>query len=226
MLNRSFILAAGLIAALLVGGTLLRDQIDVMATAESVRLFVAGLGVYGPVVFVALFLFRSVLLIPSVVLLTAGGACFGILGGTIFGALGLTTSAAAKVLIAHLAGRDRLVEYLRRRTGDVAEYANRPLGPRTLAVVTAYPIGPAEVLHIAAIVAGMNAASLLGAVFAGSLVRAAGLSLFGDALVEGRGYVAAIIVLTVALVAPFAPRALRFLGGEGAPPAAEKETIQ
>lgn len=185
-------------------------QID--ASAESVRHFVRDMGWWGPPLFVAMFPFRSVLLLPSVVLLTAGGICFGWLGGAVFGALGLTFSAGTKFLVAHLAGRDRLLSRLptswRSRLGTV----ERSTSTATLALITAYPVGPAEIFHIAAIVAGMKALPFVGAVALGALVRASAFSVFGDAIAEGRHLGTSILVLTAALLAPLTiPGVRRFI---------------
>jgi uncharacterized membrane protein YdjX (TVP38/TMEM64 family) len=174
-----------------------RDALPVEATAESVREFVHGIGWWGPPVFVSLFAFRFILLLPSVVLLAAGGICFGIFGGTIFGALGLTLSAALKWVIAHVAGREavlaRVPERLRRRLALV----DRRSGAAALGVVTAFPVGPAETLHIGAVLAGMQAVPFFLAVIGGSLVRAGSLSVFGDSLAEGDRLTLAIAVVTL-----------------------------
>ena len=179
-----------------------RDWLDIEASAQSIRDFVARAGWWGPVIYVLLFLFRSALLIPSVILLTAGGVCFGVLGGTVFGALGLTFSAFVKLLIAHLAGRDRLIALLsgsaRRRLATL----NRGAGPGILVLATAYPVGPAEILHVAAILAGMAMAPFLTTIGIGSLIRAGSFSLFGDALIEGEGLAWAAGALVALSIAP------------------------
>ena len=75
-------------------------------------------------------------------------------------------------------------------------------GPRTLALVAAYPVGPAEALHIAAILAGMQAIPFLVAIASGSFVRAASFSLFGDSLVEGEGLIYAVVLLSLLAALP------------------------
>ena len=136
------VLLALVVTVLLLGRNYF-GSLQIGASAESVRTFVRNMGWWGPPIFVAMFLFRSVLLIPSVVLLTAGGICFGLVGGAVFGAIGLTFSATTKFLIAHLAGRESLLAHLpaswqsRLRTVDSATSA------ATLTLITAYPVGPA-----------------------------------------------------------------------------------
>ena len=208
--TRLLALAALVVAVAVAAG--LRDRLQVEADPESVRRFVAELGWLGPVAFVALFLLRSALLIPTVILLTAGGVGFGIALGTLLGALGLTVSAAAKLGIAHVVGRDALLARVPTRLRERLAYVQHDASRGFIGLVTAYPIGPAEAVHLAAIVAGMSAAPFLGAVFAGALVRAGCFSLFGNALVAGSGLVAATAILTLLALVPLAfPRVRRQL---------------
>lgn len=208
---------AALVGLLLAIGALawwLRGLVPVEASAEAVRGFVAGLGWWGPPAFVSLFFFRAVLVLPSVVLLAAGGICFGVLGGTLLGGLGLTVSAGLKWAILQLAGRDRLRAALPLRLQRHLQAGDRPAGAGVLALATAYPIGPAEMLHTAAILAGMQVIPFLLAVAAGSLVRAGSFSLFGEALADGAGLAVAIGVLTAVAVLPlFVPSVRRALRG-------------
>lgn len=177
-------------------------MLPVEATAESVRAFVSGAGWWGPPLFVTLFAFRSVFLLPSVVLLIAGGVCFGVVGGALFGAAGLTFSALVKLMIAELAGREQLLARMPARMRRRLALVDGRLSARTLAVVTAYPIGPAELIHVAALLAGMHPLPYLTAIASGSLVRAASFSLFGDSLVEGGRALLAIAVLSLLALLP------------------------
>lgn len=208
---------AALLAALIavfVFAYVLRESLALGHSPEAVRSFVGDLGWMGPAVYVVLFLIRSVLLVPSVVLLAAGGVCFGLVGGTLLGAAGLTLSALAKFFIAHVLGRDRLIARIPPRVRARMSAIDGRMGANMLAAATAYPIGPNELIHIAAILSGMSLLPFLLAVGAGSLVRAGSFSLFGNALVEGQGLVVAIVVITAIAVAPllFKPFRVRVLG--------------
>lgn len=208
---------AALVALLAVVGAVaywLRGLAPIEASADAVRGFVGGLGWWGPPAFVGLFAFRSVLVLPSVILLAAGGVCFGVLGGTVLGGLGLTFSAGLKWAIMQLAGRDRLRAALPVRLQRRLAMSDRPAGAGVLAIATAYPIGPAELLHTVAILAGIQIVPFLLAVACGSLVRAGSFSLFGEALADGRGMVTAVVVLSAIAVLPlFAPSVRRALRG-------------
>ncbi len=202
------------LVALLSLGYVLRGSINIDANTESIRRFVAALGWWGPIAFVGLFALRGALLIPSVALLVAGGVCFGLLGGTLLGALGLTFSATLKFYLAALAGREWLVARLPEHTRVRLAAINDRGGAGVLGLATAYPIGPAELLHVAAILSGMRAAPFFVAIAIGALVRAASLSFFGDAMAEGEGLVLAGVMLGAAAALPLlVPRFRRMLRG-------------
>ena len=58
-------------------GWLVRAQLDIGLSVDSIRGFVSDLGWWAPVIFTALVTFRQFLLLPSALLLTAGGVAFG-----------------------------------------------------------------------------------------------------------------------------------------------------
>lgn len=207
-------LLGGLIAVLLLA-VALRSSLDISASAESVRALVTSVGWWAPALFVVLFAFRSILLLPSVVLLTAGGICFGVAGGMVLGGMGLTFSAFLKWAITVLAGRDWLIARLPEGMKSRLPLLRRRGSAGLLALATAYPIGPAEMLHMAAILGGMPFLPLFAAIATGSLVRAGSFSLFGDAIVEGRSLVIAIIAMSILALVPLAfPRFRRALRGD------------
>lgn len=201
-------LFAGLLALVLLGYAV-RGSIEVEASVDSVRRLIARAGWWGPVAFVGLFGLRSFLLLPGPVLLTAGGIGFGFTGGMVLGAMGLTFSALLKFAIALVAGREwltaRLPAGLRSRLNSI----NQRTGVGALALVSAYPIGPADMLHTAAILGGIRVLPLVAGVGAGSLVRAGSFSYFGEAVADGRGLVLAAVLLVALAALPMAVPRLR-----------------
>ena len=71
-----FTLLAFVIGAFVLG-RMLRADMALDVSAESVQAYVLGLGFKAPLIFVALVTFRNFLLLPSMVVLTAGGLVFG-----------------------------------------------------------------------------------------------------------------------------------------------------
>jgi uncharacterized membrane protein YdjX (TVP38/TMEM64 family) len=206
------VVSLSLLVGALVAGLAFFASLDVGTSPEDVRRSVGAAGWWGPVLFVVLFVFRSALFLPGVVLLIAGGICFGFLGGTVFGGLGLTFSAGMKFLAAHLAGREALIARLPQRWRARLAAVDTPRSARLLAVVTAYPVNPAELIHVAAILSGMSLLPFLASIGAGSLVRAGSLSFFGDSIVDGSGLALATLTVLFAAVLPLAvPRWRRTL---------------
>lgn len=70
--------------------------------------WVAGLGVWGPVVFIAGYLVATVAFVPGLLLTLAAGAIFGLLRGTIYTLIGATLGAAAAFLVARYLARARI----------------------------------------------------------------------------------------------------------------------
>ena len=58
-------------------------------------------------------------------------------------------------------------------------------GAATLAVVSAYPVGPQTPVQLAAALAGMSLVTFLASVAAGGMLRAGLFSWFGSSLLEG-----------------------------------------
>jgi uncharacterized membrane protein YdjX (TVP38/TMEM64 family) len=70
--------------------------------------WVAGLGVWGPVVFIAGYVVATVAFVPGLVLTLAAGAIFGLVRGTIYTLIGATLGAAAAFLVARYVARGRI----------------------------------------------------------------------------------------------------------------------
>jgi uncharacterized membrane protein YdjX (TVP38/TMEM64 family) len=179
-----------------------RESIRVEWNAESVRALVAQAGFWGPLIFLAMMTFRFAVLIPSPILLTASGICFGVIAGTIYGGLGLLLSALLKFAVAKLAGRELLIAQLPEPARRRLALANSRLGVGLLGAASSYPVGPAGLIHVGAILSGMRIAPFALAVGIGSLIRAGAFSYFGNALSQGDGLAIAAGILAAVAVVP------------------------
>lgn len=83
-------------------------QIPIGQAMEALRGWIAGLGIWGPVALVLLYVVATVLLVPGMILTLAAGAMFGVVVGTIAISIGSTLGAAAAFLIARHVARDRI----------------------------------------------------------------------------------------------------------------------
>ncbi|MFQ5515589.1 MAG: TVP38/TMEM64 family protein [Myxococcota bacterium] len=195
------VLPGGLLLLLvlaLAGGQLVRRYAGIEVSVDSIQAWVASLGWRGPVVYVGLVAFRPFLLLPSWVVLAAGGLVFGVIAGTLLGGAGVLVSALAGYSLARWAG----AEWLRPRMGPRVRAVQRRVeraGPLIVGLATAHPVGPMSAFHVAA---GLSSVPLLGFVLAvaiGGPARAFLLSIFGTTLADpGSG---PFLVTTLGLIA-------------------------
>ena len=102
------LILGGLLAALAYFGVLSRLQ---GLLKEAVN-WIGQLEVWGPVLYIALYVVACVALIPAAVLTVAGGAAFGFFWGTIYVLIGATLGATAAFLVGRYLARDRVVHRL------------------------------------------------------------------------------------------------------------------
>jgi len=215
-----WLLLALVLAAFLVGREV-RVQMQLGYSAESLRGYVHQLGLVGPLVFVGLVSFRQFLLLPSLVVLTAGGLIFGAPLGTALGALGLLLSGGIGFAAARGMGREWVRAYLERRFPGFERRVERA-GLALVGLATAHPMGVMTPVHWGAGLTAIRPLPFLLVLALAGLVRAFAYSLFGAALVEpGRSLYAAMAVLAVAALAPLVHPGLRrrLLAVRAAPPA-------
>jgi uncharacterized membrane protein YdjX (TVP38/TMEM64 family) len=184
---------------------LARTQLGLSWDLEALRTLVEGLGAWGPIVFVGVVTFRTVLVVPSQVALIAGGICFGTSGGTLYGALGLLLSALLVFALTRWLGG----EAVRSRVPATAQRALAAAGHRggalLVAIGTGYPVGNITGYHAAAALTPMRIHLFAIAAAAGSLLRAWTYAYFGNAILERSAWELVAIALAVGLVAGLLP---------------------
>jgi len=194
-------LTLGVVALIGVAITL-RRALDIEWTAESIRDFVAGAGVWGPIVYILLFAFRIAILVPSQFMLLAAGILFGATLGTVYGAVGLTISGLINFGLVRFAGADAIRARFPKRFDPAFALAQSRMGAGAVALATGYPVGPITAIQLAAAITGMTLATFLFSVLVGALVRAATYSYFGNALLEGQSLFIAGAFFAAAFVIP------------------------
>lgn len=182
---------------------LIRGRLDIEWSLESLRAFVEGLGALGPLVYIGILAFRFLFLIPTGLLLLAGGVLFGSVYGTLFAGLGMVFSGLLKYAFTAIVGRDAILDSLPPRLRDwVREMAQGRMSAWALGGVCAYPFFPKHVFQFAAILSGMGLAIYMSAVFVGSFARAFLFANVGEALYSGAGLGLASGALLAGLVLP------------------------
>ncbi len=224
MRRYSPLLLIAFIAGLFLAGPLIRSQLGIDISQESVRNLVAGLGWRAGAIFVGLVTFRQFLFLPSMVVLPVGGIVFGAKLGTALGALGILASALLTYSLARGLGREWFRPYFGAAV-DAFQQRAAAAGPPIVAIATAHPAGPMSAVFWAAGFAALPVFTFALVVAIAAPIRAFALSFFGSTLLEpgtSRFWIATV-VLAVAAIAPLAhpgvrERLLRAAGRSSATP--------
>ena len=98
-------LAIGLILVSLI---LIVRTLPIGSSLESMKDWIGELGVWGPVIFVLLYILATVLFVPGTLLTLAAGAMFGLGGGMILVSIASTIGASLAFSIARYLARNRV----------------------------------------------------------------------------------------------------------------------
>ncbi len=198
------------IAALFVAGRAVRSQFNVELRAESLRDWVQSLGLVAPVIYVGLVTFRQFLLIPSVLLLAAGGLVFGAALGTLLGGIGVVFSAVLGFTLARTLGREWLRVRMHGRFAALERHSQR-VGPLVVGLATAHPLGPMTAFHWGAGLASVAWLPFVAVVLVAGPARAFLLSTLGASLGEPQSprFWATTAALVAAVLLPLAHPGVR-----------------
>ena len=197
--------------------SLARDALGIEFEPESIQAWVSSLGWTGPLIYLLLVIFRHFLVLPSAIILPAGGAVFGTLGGTALGALGILVTAMANFGLGRGIAADWIDLERFRWLVPLTERIELA-GPFVVGIVTAHPIGPMTPFHWAAGFAAMRAVPYTVAVALGATTRAFVLSFFGSTLLEvgsPRFWLAMVVFAAIAVVPLLHRRTRKRLLGTG-----------
>lgn len=182
--QRRLLISAIILTAIIGGGAWTRSRLGIEFDVESVRAFAEGLGTLGPVLFVGVVAGRSLLALPSQIVLIAAGLCFGTAVGTLVGGTGLMLSGLLLFMIARYAGRQWVEERLSPRGHRLLGYMTQRSGAVTLALACGYPITPLSPIQMAAGLTPMPVANFIVAAFLGGAMRASVFAYFGNTLAD------------------------------------------
>jgi uncharacterized membrane protein YdjX (TVP38/TMEM64 family) len=191
------------VAVAFAAGAAIRSHVGTEVSVDEVQTWVRSLGWKGPLLYIGLVTFRQFLLLPSLIVLSAGGLCFGALGGTVLGTTGILLSAMMKFGIARTVGRAWIRRRFAARLARI-EHGTASWGPVVVALATAHPFGPMAPVHWAAGASSIALVPFLVAVAIGGPLRAGAYSVFGSTLRQpgSLAFYLAITVLLLAVVLP------------------------
>ncbi len=109
----------------------------------AINLWIAELGVWGPVVLALIYIIATVLFVPGMILTLAAGALFGLGVGTVTCSIGSTVGASLAFLIARYVARDKVKSIARRnRRFDAIDRAIGEGGWKIVALLRLSPAIP------------------------------------------------------------------------------------
>lgn len=200
-----WLLLAGMMIGLLLLSILIRGQLNIEWSLESLREFVGKLGIWGPIAFIGILTFRFLFLIPTGLLLLAGGVIFGPVYGTLYAGLGMFCSGMLKYGFVAIVGRKAFLSVLPSgMQAWVGKLAQGRMSAWALGGFCAYPFFPKHVFQYAAILSGMDLPRYVVAVLAGSLVQAFLFANLGEAIYSGAGIALSAGLLLSAIILPLA----------------------
>jgi uncharacterized membrane protein YdjX (TVP38/TMEM64 family) len=121
-----------------------RDQL----TADAIKAWVEHSGVWGPVVFIGVYMIAPALFLPGSVLTLAGGALFGSFTGALLSLIGATMGATVAFLVARYLAAEWVERRVSGRLQEIKEGVERE-GWRFVAFVRLVPLFPFNLLNYA-----------------------------------------------------------------------------
>ena len=121
-----------------------RDQL----TAEAVTAWVERSGMWGPAVFIGIYMIAPALFLPGSILTLAGGALFGPFTGALLSLIGATIGATIAFLIARYLAAEWVERRVSGRLQEIKEGVERE-GWRFVAFVRLVPLFPFNLLNYA-----------------------------------------------------------------------------
>ncbi len=162
--------------AIVAGLLLLMSVLPMQEVGQRLGDWVEGLGVWGPAVFVVIYIAATVLMIPGSALTLVAGAVFGLWIGTVVVSLGSTMGAALTFLIARYLARDRVAGMV--KTYPVFHAIDGALGRGGWKVVALLRLSPVIPFNVQNYLYGLSAIRFWPAVLASWVAMLPGTFLF------------------------------------------------
>lgn len=219
-MNRTRLLFTAVLVGLVVVGQVVRSESGVGLDADSLHAFVERQRWLAPVIFVLLVTIRQFVLVPSALLLGAGGMLFGPVLGSALGALGMFLSTLCTFGFARGFAGEAMRTSLAERYPRIAENTESS-GPLIVFLTIAYPIGVMTPVILAAAFSSMRVGPVLLAGGLGGAVRATTFAVWGATLPEAGSseFWAMTALVLAATLLPLAHPGFRRLLRGGADPA-------
>lgn len=202
---RKPLLGLVIVSSAFIASQILRERVGIELSAESIQESVSKLGLWAPVGYVLLVMFRQLMVLPSMILLASAGILFGAPLGTVLGGVGITLNAFTLFGTSHLLGRDWVLPRIHAKWPTFEKRAETA-GAWAIALMTGHPLGVLTPFHLAAGITGISVFRFFVAVGPAAMLRAAYFSFLGANLLSrdssglwiASGLVVAVAVLPLA----------------------------
>jgi len=151
-------------------------------TEESLKEWIEGYGLWGPVVYILVYSFAPALMAPGLPLTVVGGILFGPLWGVVYTAIGATTGATVAFLIARYLGREWVAEKIRGTRLEALDREVERRGWKVVAFTRLIPLFPFNLLNYAFGLTGIGLFTYVVASFVFMLPGIVAYVVFSDSL--------------------------------------------
>ncbi len=173
-----------MLALLVAGGALTIRWLGASGylTEESLKEWIEGYGLWGPVVYILVYSFAPALMAPGLPLTVVGGILFGPLWGVVYTAIGATTGATVAFLIARYLGREWVAEKIRGTRLEALDREVERRGWKVVAFTRLIPLFPFNLLNYAFGLTGIGLFTYVVASFVFMLPGIVAYVVFSDSL--------------------------------------------
>lgn len=185
----------------IIGYLAVRRQIQL--TPEQFKHFVLSLGSLGPLLYMAVFIVRPLLLIPSIALFIAGGLAFGPIFGPLYASVGATLGGTVGFWVARVMGHEYVMNKLKLESNTIGKYR---FSFSIVFMLSLLPIMPVTVINYGAGLSNMRFKNYLAAHFLGITPRAIAFGFLGDTLLEAdsrRFFIGLLILLLTGVISVY-----------------------
>lgn len=140
MLMKSYFKFIILVLLLIVGFVIVRVFNIQNVSPEMIKQYVLSFGIYAPMIFILVYILRSVLFFPASIFTIAGGLTFGPVWGTLYVVIGASLGAYLSFFLSRILGREAISKWIGNRiTGTKLE---QEVGFKTVLILRLIPLFP------------------------------------------------------------------------------------
>lgn len=174
----------------------LKDALSI----DSIQTFLQGFGMWGPVVYIVMYIVLTVMFFPASVLTISGGFVFGLFWGTIYAIIGATIAATVAFLIARYLAKD----WVEKTSGKTFKKYNKKLsekGFETVAILRLLFL-PYIPLSYAAGASSVSLVAFILATFLTNIPGGFAFAYLGQSITNPKTIAIAVVMIVLVMMIP------------------------